>query len=265
MTQLIRKILGEKGARPLKKFSQNFLNDAATLARECGYAAIGKNDTVLEIGAGLGALTEFLSKRAKKVIAVEFDRKFCEILGERFKNSNVEVVQGDVLELKLPKFNKVVSNIPYHISSQITFLLFAHEWDVAAICYQKEFAKRMVATPGARDYSRLSVMTGYFSECELMETVSKAKFFPAPKVDSAIVRITPRRMKPYKVADEKKFFEVATLLFQHKKQSVRNALLHSRKALGLSKEQIRAIKSDLMLRKVFTLKGEEISEISEVL
>jgi len=132
------------------------------------------------------------------------------------------------------------------------------------ICYQKEFAERMVATPGTRDCSRLSVMVDYFSECELMETVSKTKFFPSPKVDSAIVRITPRKKKPYKVKDEKKFFEVATLLFQHKKQSVRNALLHSRKALGLSKEQIRAIKSDLMLRKVFTLKGEEIAKISEM-
>ncbi len=265
MTQLIRKILEEKGAKPLKKFSQNFLNDAATLARECGYAAVGKNDAVLEIGAGTGTLTEFLSKRAKKVIAIEFDRKFCEILTEKFKNSNVEVVQGDVLELKLPKFNKIVSNIPYHISSPITFLLFAHEWDVAVICYQKEFAERMVATPGARDYSRLSVMVDYFAECELLETVGKAKFFPAPRVDSAIVRITPRKKKPYKVADEKKFFEIATLLFQHKKQSVRNALLHSRKALGLSKEQVRAIKSDLMQRRVFTLKGEEIAKISEVL
>lgn len=263
MRDLMR-ILEEKGAKPLKRFSQNFLTDAATLVRECDYAALDSKDVVIEIGAGLGALTEFLSRKAKKVVAVEFDRKFAGILKEKFEDTNVEVVQGDILETKLPTFNKVVSNIPYHISSQITFLLFKHEWDVAVICYQKEFAERMVAKPGSRDYSRLSVMVNYFSECEILENVPKSKFFPSPKVDSAIVRITPRKKKPYKVADEKKFFEVATLLFQHKKQSVRNALLHSRKKLGFSKEQIRNIKSDLMQRKVFTLKGEEIAKISEM-
>ncbi len=264
MTQFIRKILEEKGAKPLKRFSQNFLNDAATLVRECDYAVLDSKDVVLEIGAGTGTLTEFLSKKAKKVVAVEFDRKFAEILREKFKDTNVEVVEGDILETKLPEFNKVVSNIPYHISSQITFLLFEHQWDVAVICYQKEFAERMVATPGTREYSRLSVATNYFAECEIVENVSKGMFFPMPKVDSAIVRITPRKKKPYKVKDEKKFFEVVTLLFQHKKQSVRNALLHSRKKLGLAKEQIRAIKSDLVQRKVFTLKGEEIAKISEM-
>lgn len=260
----ILSVLEEKKAKPLKKFSQNFLKDASILFRECGYAALDSDDVVLEIGAGTGTLTEFLGKRAEKVIAVEFDKKFCEILREKFKDTNVEVVEGDILETKLPEFNKVVSNIPYHISSQITFTLFEHQWDVAVICYQKEFAERLVATPGTRDYSRLSVMAGYFSECELMETVSKTKFFPAPRVDSAIVRLTLRKKKPYKVKDEKKFFEIVNLLFQHKKQSVRNALLHSRKKLALSKEQIRSVKSDLMQRKVFTLKGEEIAKISEM-
>ncbi len=263
-----RKTLSELGIKPSGRLSQNFLIDGGIISMEISMASIGADDVVLDIGAGLGFLTEAISKKARKVIAVELDKRLFSYLKSRFeKNKNIEIVNGDILGIiEKIEFDKVVANVPYAISSPLTFALLSKKrMRSAVICYQKEFAERMIAKPGEREYSRLSVMVNYLADVELLAVVGKSSFFPQPKVDSAIVMMTPRKEKPYRVADEAAFFSTVKLLFQHRKQTVRNALLHSAKHLGLQKGMIKSVglKSDLASRRVFTLTGEELSKISD--
>ena len=262
----IKQLLSSIGVKPSKKLSQNFLIDENIIDSEISFANLCREDIVLDIGAGFGFLTEKLSEKARNVIAIELDKRLASYLEAHFgKNANVEVVQGDILDLMQNiDFDKVVANIPYEISSQITFALMEKNFKLAIICYQKEFAERMVAKPGGKEYSRLSVMTNYFAHAEIMMAVSKRSFYPQPKVDSAIVSLRPKKEKPYNVNDEEFFFKIVALLFQHKKQTVRNALIHSAKSLSLTKEKIKSIAlEDLGTRRVFTLEGAEIAQIAE--
>jgi len=192
-----------------------------------GYAELSRDDVVFEIGAGVGNLTLLLAARAGRVIAVERDRKLMKLLEERLRGySNVELLCGDALRIKLPKFNKVVANLPYGISSDITFKLLEHGFESAILMYQREFAERLVAKPGSDDYSRLTVNAYYRASVELLGEVLPKAFFPQPKVTSAIVRLRPRE-PPFKVKNEQVFFNVVRALFQHRRQRVRNALYHS--------------------------------------
>jgi len=139
---------------------------------------------------------------------------------------NVKIVHGDVLRIELPKFNKVVANLPYGISSEVTFRLLERDFELAVLMYQWEFAERLIARPGSADYGRLTVNVYYRAEVELLEKVLPSAFLPQPKVFSAVVRLRPRK-PPFKVVDERIFFDVVRALFQHRRQKVRNALYHS--------------------------------------
>jgi len=201
--------------------------DPSLLERIVGYADISKKNEVLEIGAGIGNLTRLLAERARKVIAVERDGRFVKILRERLRGyPNTKIVHGDVLQSKLPKFDKVVANLPYGISSDVTFMLLDHDFELAVLMYQWEFAERLIASPGSNDYGRLTVNVYYRADVEMLEKVLPSAFLPQPKVFSAVVRLRPREA-PFKVTDEKMFFDVVRALFQHRRQKVRNALYHS--------------------------------------
>jgi 16S rRNA (adenine1518-N6/adenine1519-N6)-dimethyltransferase len=191
------------------------------------YAELSRDDVVLEIGAGIGNLTLLLAARAGRVIAVERDERLMKILRERLgDHSNVGLLCGDALRIELPDFNKVVANLPYGISSDITFKLLEHKFELAALMYQREFAGRLVAKPGADEYGRLTVNAHYRASVELLDEVPPTAFFPQPKVTSAIVRLRPRE-PPFEVKDEQVFFNVVRALFQHRRQRVRNALYRS--------------------------------------
>ncbi|MBI4177782.1 MAG: ribosomal RNA small subunit methyltransferase A [Candidatus Aenigmarchaeota archaeon] len=263
----IKGLLSSVGVKPSKRLSQNFLINDAVIEAEIGFANLSGTDTVLDIGAGFGFLTEKLSGNAKKTIAVELDKRLAVYLKTRFRgNRNIEVVQGDILELvKGLEFDKVVANIPYEISSPLTFAILEKGFKLAIICYQKEFADRMVAKPGTKDYSRLSVMTSYFADAKILMRVPKQSFYPQPKVDSAVVSMTLKKERPYTVKDEKFFFGVVASLFQHKKQTVRNALKHSLNRLMLTKEGFRKVglPNGLESRRVFTLTGQEMAKVAE--
>jgi 16S rRNA (adenine1518-N6/adenine1519-N6)-dimethyltransferase len=138
----------------------------------------------------------------------------------------VQIVHGDALRIELPKFDKVVANLPYGISSDITFRLLEHKFELAVLMYQREFAERLVAKPGSCGYSRLTVNTYYRAQVELLDEVPPEAFVPQPKVTSAIVRLRPRE-PPFEVKDEQVFFNVVRALFQHRRQRVRNALYRS--------------------------------------
>ncbi len=220
-------LLRGHGIRLSKRRGQPHMVDAGLLERMVGYAELSPNDTVLEIGAGTGNLTELLAREAGKVVAIESDARLVRVLRERLGElSNVEILHGDALKLEFPKFDKVVANLPYVISSEITFRLLEHDFELAVLMYQKEFAQRLVASPGTKDYCRLTVNAYYRAEVEILEEVPPEAFVPRPKVASAVARLRPRE-PPFEVKDERKFFNVVRALFQHRRQRVRNALYHS--------------------------------------
>ncbi|UCH71899.1 MAG: ribosomal RNA small subunit methyltransferase A, partial [Thermoplasmatales archaeon] len=162
----------------IKKLGQNFLIDEKTAEREVEYAQIKKDDIVLEIGPGKGILTKLLARKAKEVIAIEIEERFIKKLKDVLPH-NVELIQGDALKIdfeKLPKFNKIVSNLPFQISSPITFKFLEYDFSSAVLIYQKEFADRMIAKPGNKNYSRLSIGIYYKANCKLLETVPKIYF-----------------------------------------------------------------------------------------
>ncbi len=227
------------------------------------YAHLSKDDTVLEIGAGDGRLTQILAEKAGKVIAVEKDKRLAELLEKNLaeKNiSNVEIICGDALETDFPNFNKVVSNLPYQISSPITFKLFGLigkcNWSAAVLTYQKEFAHRLFSKPCEKNYSRLTVAANYYCAAEKLEIVGRGKFRPQPKVDSMMVRLAPRE-KPFE-ADEF-FWETAAKLFQHKRKLVRAAL----KDAKFGKKIIEKIPAELLKKRVFCCTLADLKTISD--
>ena len=208
------------GFRASPVLDQYFLNEAGALHRLVRYASLSKGDTVLEIGPGLGFITEILAKEAGSVIAVEKDKRLEPLLREELRSfPNVQLIFSDILEAQLPKFNKVVSNIPYSLSAPITFRLLDHEFDCAVLIYQKEFAKKMVAQPGTPDYGRLSVMVGYYFDAKVMEFIPRGSFYPQPNVDAGVVRLA---RKP--ITREKRFDDFVRELFRYPNKDVHNAM-----------------------------------------
>jgi len=197
MTKLIvqtRDALLKAGTFPKKSLSQNFLINEELLEKQISHAQINKEDIVLEIGGGTGILTERLATRAKKVYSVEYDSKLAKYLQSKFKSQrNVTIIEGDALKIDLPQATKIVANLPYHISSPLTFKLLDIDFKIAILMYQYEFALRMIAKPNSDDYSRLSVNLQYQAEVAIMTRVPRNYFFPMPKIDSAIVKITLKR------------------------------------------------------------------------
>ncbi|MBN1678069.1 MAG: ribosomal RNA small subunit methyltransferase A [Candidatus Thermoplasmatota archaeon] len=210
------------GKRANKRLGQNFLLDESVLKRQVQLAELGHDDTVLEIGPGLGALTEEILSTGARVVAVEQDEAFCAFLERRF-GKRVTLVQADAVKAFLPSFNKVVSNLPYQISSPIVFKLLDEGFEVAVLMLQREFAGRMVASPGSSEYGRLSVGVYYRAACEIAFNVPRTSFWPQPKVDSCIVRLVPKK-PPFRPKDEKLYFDVVRAIFSHRRKKVSNSL-----------------------------------------
>lgn len=220
-----KRILRTHGITPRKRLGQSFLVNENALRRIVSYASLGERDTVLEIGAGTGSLTELLAEKAGKVVAVEVDPRLVHVLRERLKDrTNVDLIEGDILELEARGFNKVVSAPPYSISSLILFWLFEAKYELAVMAFQKEFARRLAAQVGSGDYGRLTVATYCRADVELLDVVSKDCFFPPPKVDSRIVRLSPKK-PPFRINDEGFFSEVVRTIFTQRNKKLRNAIL----------------------------------------
>jgi 16S rRNA (adenine1518-N6/adenine1519-N6)-dimethyltransferase len=189
------------------------------------HASITEDDVVLEVGAGLGFLTRLLSSECKKVVAVEVDSNIVRILRDQLRGlKNVELIEGDILKVSIPPFNKVVSAPPYSISSPLLFRLLENSFDWAVLILQKEFAERLAASVGSKDYGRLTVNVYYRAEVELLDPVPRTMFYPPPDVDSMMVRLKPRN-PPFPVEDETIFFELVRTLFTQRNKKVRNSLI----------------------------------------
>jgi len=224
--QRARRLLRLYKVFPKKRLGQNFVIDYALLERMISYASVNKDDIVLEVGAGLGFLTQLLSSACKKVIAVEIDPKLIKILRSELRNlDNVDIIVGDVLKISVPKFNKVVSTPPYSISSPLLFWLLERKFNCAVLTFQKELAERLTASVGTKDYGRLTVNTYYRAETELLDYVSRNLFYPPPSVDSMVVRLKPREKPPFSIEDEELFFQLVRTLFNQRNKKVRNAVI----------------------------------------
>ena len=240
------------------KLGQNFLIDPRTAEREIRYAEVNKEDTVLEIGPGNGIITQKLAEKAKQVIAIEIDKNLILELKPKLPE-NVELIQGDAVKIdfnKLKKFNKIVSNLPYQISSPIIFKILENEFKVAILILQKEFAERLTAEPNTKKYSRLTVNAYYKYKTKILEYIPRSVFKPVPRVDSCIVELKPRNRPPFILNDEKIFFELTKRLFNNRRKKIKNTLKDYKIALD---------KIPYVDMRVEQLTPEQIGEISNII
>lgn len=220
------RLIAETGVIPRKSKGQNFLIDERVAERHVGFAGIEESDKVLEVGPGLGILTKFLVEKSRNVTCIELDDALADYIEEKYPQ--VTLIRGDATKIDFPEFDKFVSNLPYSVSTPILFKLLECDFKKAVIMVQKEFAERMNADVGLPDYSRLTVNLYYRAESEMLETVPSSRFKPRPRVDSALVSIVPRPA-PFKVLDEKTFFKVTEITFNHRRKQIGTSL----KAAGL--------------------------------
>ncbi|MGQ9493700.1 MAG: 16S rRNA (adenine(1518)-N(6)/adenine(1519)-N(6))-dimethyltransferase RsmA [Anaerolineae bacterium] len=241
----IKKLLRELELRPHKKLGQNFLVNRHVLQQILTTAEVGSKDTVLEIGAGLGTLTEALAEQAHRVVAVEIDQELVAILQERLASfANVEIVPADILTLDIAQLlqegytgdtpsYKVVANIPYYITSAVMRHLLEAEKkpQLIVLMLQKEVAQRITAQPG--QMSLLAVSVQFYGQPRFITRVPAKAFYPVPKVDSAIVRIDPHEQQLLETDEIAPFFDVVRAGFAQRRKQLRNALAHG---LALSVE-----------------------------
>ena len=254
LAKITKSILNQYGIKLNKNLGQNYLIDKNKRDQIINFGNITKDDVVLEIGTGIGTLTIELAKRAGKVIAIEQDKKIYEILAQRLKDEkidNVELINDDALKVEFPEFNKIISNLPYQISSPITFKFLEYDFDCAISMYQKEFADRMNGEVGTKDYSRLSAMLYFKCDVEKLTSVSSESFIPKPEIDSTVVRLTP---KENKVSDDdfKVYSKYTKALFQHRNKKIKNALIDSRHVIcDLDKKEMKKRLNELELDEYF--------------
>lgn len=276
-----KNVLAKHNIKLKSSLGQNFLIDNNKRKKIIEFADLSKKDTVLEIGPGIGTLSLELAKHASKVICIEQDKRVAEVLTSRIKENhidNIEIINDDALKVDFPKFNKVVSNLPYQISSPITFKLLEYPFDIGVLMYQKEFTDRMISTVGDKNYSRLSVMLNFKVNVEFLMDVPKECFMPKPKVDSGVVKLSPNHKFDMEDEEDRKLFKdyekIAKALFQHKNKKAENALINSRHEIGYSdkKELKNALKdietnelTDLLGKRPVNLTPEEILELTKLL
>lgn len=275
-----KKILQNHEIRLNKNLGQNYLIDDFKRKKIIDFANITDDDVILEIGPGIGTLTLELAKKAKKVIAIEQDLKIFEILSERTENEsegNIELINEDAIKADISNFsksNKIVSNLPYQISSPITFKFLEFDFDMAILMYQKEFVDRMIAKVGEKNYSRLSAMLYFRAKIEFLDKVSPQSFITQPKVDSSVIRLTPMTSENNPMTNDliNDYARVCRGIFPHKNKKIRNALLDSRHILEHDdKKELRNIlESDedlnpFLEKKVILTSPEEILELTKIL
>ncbi|MEW6183879.1 MAG: 16S rRNA (adenine(1518)-N(6)/adenine(1519)-N(6))-dimethyltransferase RsmA [Bacillota bacterium] len=275
---VVREHLARLGIKPKKGLGQNFLVNPGVTKKVVAAAELTEADTVVEIGPGLGTLTEELAKSAGKIVAVEIDRNLITILKRAFREyRSVCFVEGDALEEDINTLvaeaggafpYKVVANLPYYITTPLLlrFISGGLKTSLLVLMVQKEVALRLVAGPGTKEYGSISVLVGYKTRPELVAMVSRGSFFPAPEVDSAIVRLEVRSRPPVVVPDEELLFRVVRGAFGQRRKTLLNALAGS--GLGLSREALKALLVQAGIdpgRRGETLNLEEFSAVARSL
>lgn len=270
--------------RPIKSLGQNFLTDYDVVENILDTAELGPEDLVIEIGPGLGIMTEAMAQRAGFVCAVEIDKHLMEPLGVvKALHSNIEIINNDILKVDIKKeivekyfqpLNlkkiKVVANLPYYITTPIIMSLLEMELtdlDTMVFMVQKEVGQRMTANPGGKDYGALSVTVKYFSESSVAFIVPPHCFIPQPAVDSCVVRLDVRKEAPFELKDRDFFFKVVKASFGQRRKMLTNSLANAG-YLGVTRQQVlealEAMGKDEKIRGE-TLSPEEFGKLSDFL
>ncbi len=247
-----------------KKYGQNFLIDTNILRKIMGAAQITKEDCVLEIGPGIGTLTQYLAEAAGRVIAVEIDKDLIPILEETLAPyDNITLLNADILKVDLQKLSdeqsgrplKVVANLPYYITTPIIMALFESHVPLESITVmvQSEVAERMQVGPGTKDYGALSLAVQYFAKPEVMVRVPASCFIPRPKVDSTVIRLTRHINPPVEVDDEAYLFAVIRASFNQRRKTLVNGLVNAG-SLGVTRQQVEEVLAEMGVSK--TIRGE---------
>ena len=251
-----------------KKFGQNFLIDTHVLDKIIDASGVTEDDFVLEIGPGIGTMTQYLCERAREVVAVEIDKNLIPILSDTLKNySNVTVINEDILKLDICELAeeknqgkpiKVVANLPYYITTPIIMGLFESHVpiDSITIMVQKEVAERMQEKPGSKEYGALSLAVQYYAKPEIVANVPPNCFMPRPNVGSAVIRLTRHEKPPVEVEDEKLMFRIIRASFNQRRKTLANGLNNSPE-IHLPKEVIQ--ESIVSLGVPENIRGEALS------
>ena len=260
-------ILNKFGLTAQKRYGQNFLIDSNILEKIVASAGITQDDTVLEIGPGIGTLTQHLAEAAKKVICVEIDKNMIPVLEYTLADfDNVTVINQDILKadiVNILKENgaesaKVVANLPYYITTPIIMELLEKDLPIESITVmiQKEVAERMQTGPGSKDYGALSLAVAFYSNAEVKMTVSPNCFIPRPNVDSAVIRLDKLKEPAVKVKNRAEMFRIIKGAFEQRRKTLTNALSHS-SAYKTDKKNIE--NALLEMGKNINIRGEELT------
>lgn len=262
-----------------KKYGQNFLIDTHVLEKIMDAAEITKEDCVVEIGPGIGTMTQYLAERAKEVVAVEIDKNLIPILEETLSEyDNVTIINEDILKVDLNRIVeeknqgrpvKVVANLPYYITTPIIMGLFENQVPLKSITImvQKEVADRMQVGPGTKDYGALSLAVQYYAKPEIVAIVPPNCFIPRPNVGSAVIRLTRYEEAPVKVKNEKFMFSLIRASFNQRRKTLANGLANAQN-LSLSREKVTEVLKQMGLSP--TIRGEaltleQFAELSDLL
>ena len=252
-----RILLAAYNLHPKKQLGQNFLSDPSTAKMIATLSGITSEDVVLEIGAGLGALTIPAAKAARKLYAIEKDRRLIDLLKTEIlanRLSNVELMEEDILKFDIKKLAEntgqkilIIGNLPYNISSQIIIRLIKFRSVVirAVFMFQKELARRITAQPGCKDYGRLTVMLGYCTKIKKLADIKAHQFFPKPKVDSEVLEIKFLETIKYPANDEALLFRVIKGAFCQRRKTLKNALAGSELNIDAKTAQNMLDKADI--------------------
>ncbi len=259
-----RAVIDRYGFSASKRFGQNFIKDNRVLEDIVEASCLTKEESVVEIGPGLGALTEVLSEAADQVYAVEVDRKLIPILEETLKGrDNIHIINQDIMKTDVKALTegrpfRIVANLPYYITTPIIMSLLENRVPCRSITVmvQKEVGERMVAQPGNKDYGALTLAVGYYTKAAIVRKVPSSCFIPAPKVDSVVVHMEVLQNPPVEVEDEELLFSLIRGAFNQRRKTLLNAL-SGYPALDLDKEVIRKAIADIGEKP--TVRGEELS------
>ena len=274
------RILKKYGFSMRKKYGQNFLIDANILEKIVNTAEIGPDDIVLEVGPGIGTLTQYLAARAKKVIAVEIDAALIPILHETLGMfDNVEIIHEDIMKFDIDGYfeqfsadacrRKVVANLPYYITTPVLMRLLEGKtaFDTMLFMVQKEVAERILAAPGTKDYGALSLAASYYTETQMAGTVPPSCFVPRPGVDSALMLMKVYEKKKVQVKDENHMFALIRASFNQRRKTLANGISHF-EGLPYTREEVTGALSSMGLSE--TIRGEtltlsQFAELSDLL
>lgn len=261
-------VLQKYGFNFQKKYGQNFLIDTHVLEKIISASEIGPDDCVLEVGPGIGTMTQYLAESAKKVIAVEIDDHLIPILKDTLSAyDNVTVIHGDILKVDVQKlcddYNggrpiKVVANLPYYITTPIIMGLFESHVPLSSITImvQKEVADRMQVGPGTKDYGALSLAVQYYAKPEIVANVPPNCFIPRPNVGSAVIRLTRYEKPPVETKDEKRMFAIIRAAFNQRRKTLVNALSNAG-IYNITKEKVTGALEEMGLPA--TVRGEALT------